>query len=375
MFPTMFLRAGFSRSRVETGIVALGAAVVMIAGCGSGGAAAGSSSGSSPTSSQSSASPSSSAQSSAPSSSGSDAGSSQSTETSAQSSSSAASSAPSTRSYPVTVTATNGSVTLDAQPTAIVSLSATATEMLYAVGAGSQVIGVDNYSDYPTQGLPATKFDAYQLNIEAVAKVKPDLVVASNLSDDQLKRFAALKIPVLLDTAATKIDDTYRQIDQLGAATGHPGEATALVEQMKEHIAKIVAEAPKFTPPATYYYELEQTYYSVTSDTFIGSLLGMLGLHSIADSAEGAASSGGYPQLSAEFIVKSNPDYIFLSDTKCCQQSPATVAARPGWSTLSAVKGDRVVPLDDDIASRWGPRVVDLLQDVVTAMEEHPAQR
>ncbi|MGH8862045.1 MAG: ABC transporter substrate-binding protein, partial [Jatrophihabitantaceae bacterium] len=122
----------------------------------------------------------------------------------------------------------------------------------------------------------------------------------------------------------------------------------------------------------TYYYELDQTYYSETSATFIGKVLGLLGLRSIADSAGGAAASGGYPQLSAEFILKSDPNYVLLADTICCKQSAATVAARPGWSALGAANGGRVVALNDDIASRWGPRIVDLLGVVSRAIQQHP---
>jgi iron complex transport system substrate-binding protein len=95
-------------------------------------------------------------------------------------------------------------------------------------------------------------------------------------------------------------------------------------------------------------------------------------MHSIADAAKGAASSGGYPQLSGEFVLKANPQYIVLADILCCAQSPATVAARPGWSNLAAVKGGRVVALNDDIASRWGPRVVVLLSQVAKELKTHP---
>lgn len=277
-------------------------------------------------------------------------------------------------SYPVTVTANNGAVTIPARPHAIVSLSPTATETLYAIGAGAQVVAVDKQSDYP-QGLPATRFDSYQLNIESIAKVDPDLVISSYLSDDQLTKFRALKIPVLLQDAPANIDGAYQQIDELGVATGHTAAATVLVAQMKEHVAKIVADVPHNTTSPTYYYELDQTFYSITSDTFAGSLLAMLGLHSIADSADGAAAAGGYPQLSAEFILKANPDYIFLTDGACCQQDAASIAARPGWSSLTAVKEGRVIALDADVASRWGPRVVDLLQTVATALDEHPARQ
>ena len=182
----------------------------------------------------------------------------------------------------------------------------------------------------------------------------------------------ALGIPVLSNPAAANLNQEYAQIDELGQATGHVAQAKAEVTKIKGQIAHIVASVPKPAHPVSYYYELDQTYYSATSDTFIGQVLGLLGLRSIADAAKGAAASGGYPQLSGEYILKSNPQYIFLADTLCCAQSPATVAARPGWSTLSAVKDGRVLGLNDDIASRWGPRIVILLQDVANELKAHP---
>jgi iron complex transport system substrate-binding protein len=271
--------------------------------------------------------------------------------------------------FPVTVHAASGDVTITRKPTAIVSLSPTATEMLFAIGAGPQVTAVDKNSDYPANA-PHTKLDALQLNPEAIATYQPDLVVASGLSKSQSQQLAKLHIQVLDEPAATDIDQTYDQLTQLGQATGHPDGATAEVASMKQQIGTITKTAPK--QPATYYYELDQTYYSVTSTTFIGRALKLLGLTSIADSAKGAAASGGYPQLSAEFVLKANPGYVFLADARCCKQSQATVAKRPGWSSLAAVHESRVVSIDDDIASRWGPRIVDLLKAVADAIHQHP---
>ena len=137
---------------------------------------------------------------------------------------------------------------------------------------------------------------------------------------------------------------------------------------LRKQLAQIASAAPHHAAPLSYYYELDQTYYSVTSATFVGQLLHLLGMKSIADAASGAAAAGGYPQLSAEFIIKANPDYIILADTLCCHQSAATVASRSGWSGLTAVKDGNVIALNDDIASRWGPRITDLLQTVETAI-------
>ncbi len=272
--------------------------------------------------------------------------------------------------FPLTIHAPNGTVRIAAKPKAIVSLSATGTEMLYAMGAGSQVKAVDQDSDYP-KGVPTTGLDGNNPNVEAIASYRPDLVVVSQDTSGLSHKLNALGITVLSDPAAVSLNQEYQQFDQLGEATGHSAQAKAQVATIKARIAEIVQSTPKVAH-RTYYYELDQTFYSETSSTFIGQVLGLLGLKSIADSATGAAASGGYPQLSGEFILKSNPDYILLADTICCNQSPATVATRPGWSTLSAVKEDRVLGLNDDIASRWGPRIVNLLQVVSDELKLPP---
>ena len=264
--------------------------------------------------------------------------------------------------FPVTISAANGAVKIPAAPRRIVSLSPTATEMLFAIDAGPQVVAVDSYSNYPADA-PTTKLSAYEPNVEAIARYRPDLVVVSNDIDQVVEALGKLDVPVLVEPAAGNLDDTYAQIEQLGSATGHVAQAADLVSSMRSRIEAIVASAPSFDPPLTYYHELDQTYYTATSDTFIGQLYGLLGLRNIADRAKGSAS--GYPQLSAEYIIRADPDVIFLADTKCCGQSPTTVSRRPGWDRISAVRDGAVFGLDDDVVSRWGPRVVDFLQTLV----------
>jgi len=265
-------------------------------------------------------------------------------------------------SFPATIRAANGSVTIPARPTRIVSLSATATEMLFAVGAGRQVVAVDDTSNYPP-GVPKTTLSSLNPNVEAIAGFRPDLVVASNDTGGLLDNLRRLSIPALLEPAAKKLDDSYAQISQLGTATGHRPAAAALVKRMRQRVSDLLAQVPKRKAPLTYYHELDNTLFSVTSDTFIGQVYKLAGLRDIADAT--ANKAGGYPQLSAEFVVQSNPDLIFLADTKCCAQTAAAVAARPGWGDLRAVKDGHVVLLDDDVASRWGPRVVDYLKIVI----------
>ncbi|HUB40266.1 MAG TPA: helical backbone metal receptor [Streptosporangiaceae bacterium] len=273
--------------------------------------------------------------------------------------------------FPVTVTTAAGTTHLASQPDAIVSLSPTATEMLYAIGAGSQVKAVDNESDYPKQA-PMTKLSGFTPNAEAIAAYKPDLVIISNNIDGITAKLSALSIPVLDLPAAANLSDVYAEFTELGAATGHAAQAQTTDAALKADIKQIVAAEPAHSKPLTYYYEIStDPYYSVTSSTFIGSLLSLLGMKSIADAAKGAAAAGGYPSLSAEYILKANPDYVILADTGSTGggQDAATVTARPGWSVLTAVKDKHIILLNPDIASRWGPRIVDLLRDVAAGVK------
>ncbi len=266
--------------------------------------------------------------------------------------------------FPITIDAPSGPVTLDARPTKIVSLSPTATEILFAVEAGDQVVAVDDQSNYP-DGAPVTDMTGFSPNIEAIAALGADLVVLGFDPGEVVTALDAVGIPAIVHPAAVDLDDAYTQIEQLGAATGHVAEAAAVVAGMREDIGRIAAETD--AGDATYYHELDPTLYSATSATFAGALYGMLGLVNIADAAPDP-DGFGYPQLSPEHIVSEDPDLVFLADTKCCGQNTATVADRPGWNTMRAVQRGTIVELDDDIASRWGPRVVEFMETVAAAI-------
>lgn len=273
--------------------------------------------------------------------------------------------------FPVQLTVPGGKpLTLNAQPRKIVSLSPTTTETLFAIGAGKQVVAVDDQSSYPAEA-PKTKLSALNPNAEAIADYQPDLVIASGDPGKLTENLGKVHIPVLVLPAANTLQDAYDQMALLGKATGHTPEATKLATDTQSRIKSIVDGTAKPARPLTYYYELDQTFYSVTSKTFIGQVLGQFGLVNIADKAPEA---GGYPQLSAEAVSSANPDLVFLADTKCCNQTPDTVAKRPGWAKLKAVQDGNVVALDDDVASRWGPRLVDLVQAVGTAVDKAAKQ-
>ena len=267
--------------------------------------------------------------------------------------------------FPVTVEGTNGSITIDAQPERIVSLSPTATEDLFAIGAGDQVIAVDDQSDFPPEA-PTTNLSGFDPNVEAIAGYQPDLVVFATEPGDLGASLEALGITALQLDAAPTLEVAFDQIEQLGVATGHAAEAETVVADLRAQVDALVERAVS-SADLSFYFELDDTFYSVTSKTFIGQLFELLGLENIADAA--GKGSGGYPQLSAEYIIESDPDLIFLADTECCGQTSETVAERPGWDEIAAVSNGGVVPLDEDVAQRWGPRVVDLLNEIASAAE------
>jgi iron complex transport system substrate-binding protein len=272
--------------------------------------------------------------------------------------------------FPVTVAAANGAVVIPREPNRIVSLSPSGTQDLYAVGAGPQVVAVDAHSTYPPQA-PRTQLSEASPDVEAIAQYRPDLVVVAEDNDHIVSQLEKLHIPVLFEPPATNLDGAYREITELGQATGHAQGARPVVSQMQQQIAAIVRSAPRPKKPLRVYHELEANYYSATSRTFVGQIYSLLGLENIADKAHAA---GAYPQLSDEYVIASNPDLIVLADTECCKQSAATVAARPGWRNIAAVKDGEVVPVEDSLASQWGPRIVLFAQTVAHAVEELEAK-
>jgi iron complex transport system substrate-binding protein len=270
--------------------------------------------------------------------------------------------APASGSFPVTVTAGNGTVAIPGRPTRIVSMSATSTEMLYAIGAGSQVVAVDKYSTDPP-GAPTTGFTGSETSAEGYMTFHPDLVVlAFDTGHNLVAQLGLLHVPTLLLPPATSMEDTYRQFEELGQATGHASAAAREVASIRQQLDSISGSVGNRARGLTYYQEIDNTLYTATSKTFIGALYARLGMVNIADPADHLGS--GYPQLSPEYLIKADPDVVFLADTRCCGQTAATFAARAGYSVMRAVRLGHVFPIADPIASEWGPRVVDFLRTV-----------
>jgi iron complex transport system substrate-binding protein len=226
-------------------------------------------------------------------------------------------------------------------------------------------VAVDSYSTYPAEA-PRTTLSGFTPNIEAIAGYQPDLVLAADDTGNLFEQLAKLQIPVLVEPAAADLNDVYAQLNQIAQATGHSSQAASVVSDIQQQVKTIVQSVPRPVKPLKVYHELDQTYYSATSGTFIGQMYRLLGIQNIADQAPG---SNSYPQLSAEYIISSDPDVIVLADTVCCGQSLATVAARPGWGAISALRNNAFVPVDDSIASQWGTRIVLFLKAVAAALK------
>jgi len=253
-----------------------------------------------------------------------------------------------------------------ATPQRIISLSPSATEILFAIGAGRQVIAVDDDSDYPANA-PHSSLSSFTPNVEAIAALQPDLVVLQSSAtkaaavESGLKK---LKINVYLENTPNDITGAYAEYTDLGALTGHPSRTKVLIATMKSQIGSILSRV-KHSTSLSIYHELDNTLYTATSNTFIGRVYKDFGFTNIADAAD-TADSGGYPQLTSEYVVAANPSVIFLDDG-AYGESAASVAARPGWSGLSAVTNKHVIVLPQDIADRWGPRLVDLYKFIASS--------
>lgn len=254
----------------------------------------------------------------------------------------------------------------DSDEMRIVSLSATATEMLFAIGAGDLVVAADSYSNYPNDA-PTTDLSAFEPNLEAIAAEDPTLVVLSFDPGDLVAGLDQLDIDTMVLPAAATIDDVYSQIADLGIATGNEDEAAEVNAEIRAGIDEIVAAAPESDTPVRVYHELDDTFFSATSSSFIGQLYALLGVENVADAADPDNESFGFPQLSAEYLIEADPQIIVITDQ--VGYSVDDVAARAGWDVLSAVQNDAVVQVDADVASRWGPRIVDFLQVISDVLE------
>lgn len=265
-------------------------------------------------------------------------------------------------SFPVSVVtgdANSGEeITIEQEPSRIVSLSPSATEVLFDIGAGDKVVAVDEFSTYPAEAPLVEGLSGYMPNVESVLGYNPDLVVVSEDDEALANGLDATNVPMLIIPAVSDIDGIYEQVDRLGLATGNSEEAGAKVEEMRAEIENAFASVPESVKNAglTYYHELDTSYYSITDNTFIGSIYKQFGLTSIADGAD-----TDYPQLSSEAIIDANPDVMFFANLDSEGMTYDQIASRPGWGAINAVRNRAMISLNEDLASRWGTRTAEFI--------------
>lgn len=269
--------------------------------------------------------------------------------------------------FPVTVDTPSGEVTIEEQPQRIVSLSPSATEILFAIGAGDQVVAADAYSTYPEEA-PTTDLSGYEPNVEAIAGYEPDLVVISGDTNDLTSSLNALDIPVIDNPAPVTIEAGWDGMAMLGIATGHVDETAATVADLRQQIEHAFADAPEGVEGLRVYHELDETFFSASSNSFIGDVYSQFGATNIADEAD--ADGTGYPQLTEEAIIEADPQLIVITDQ--VSYTADDVANRPGWSEIEAVREGNIVTVPADISSRWGPRLPQLVSTLADAMSQVP---
>ena len=252
----------------------------------------------------------------------------------------------------------------------VVSLAPSNTEILYAIGAGSQVVGRDTLSDYPEAAKTATDIgSAFEaLNTELIVSLKPDLVLAAEINTaDQVKALEDLGLTVYYLKNPVTLEELYGNLEIVAQLTGHASDAAKVIDELKARVAAVDEKIATAAEKPTVFYELDATDpakpYTVGKGTFITLLIERAGGQNIAGDLD------AYPQLSLEQVVAADPDFIILGDS-AYGTTPETVATRPGWDGLSAVKNNQVFPFDDNLVSRPGPRLVDGLEALAKLL--HP---
>ena len=277
---------------------------------------------------------------------------------------------PTPSAFPVTVKDDLGrEVTISALPQRIVSLAPSNTEILFAIGAGDQVVGVTEYDNYPPEAKTREKvggFSAKSISVEKIVALKPDLVFsAGKIQQPVIEALEQVNIPVVA-LAARTFDEVYKDIELAGRLTGHEKEATQVVDQMKRRIAAVQKKVAAIPPEKrlTVFWEVwDEPLITAGPGTFIGQMIEMAGGVNIFDDV-----TEDWPQVSAEEVVKRNPDVIMGPDTHGDKLTPEQIAQRPGWDQIKAVRNGRIHLINGDIASRPGPRLADALEAIAQAL-------
>ena len=274
---------------------------------------------------------------------------------------------------PVTLTDSFGNeVHLTAPPTRIVSLAASNTEIVFAIGAGDRLVGRDEFSDFPAEALEVESIGSLypKVNAEVVVALEPDLVLAAGITNpDDVTALAELGLTVYATSFAATIDDIYNDILAVGTLTGETAAAQAVVDDMQARVRAVEKLTANVSDRPTVFYEIDATDPSKPWTSGPGSFIDLL-IGTAGGTNVGAASSEAYWQISLEELVQQDPQIIVLGSSKYGGQTPEIVAERAGWGQIAAVTAGNVHTFDDDLVSRPGPRLVQGLETLAAIV--HP---
>lgn len=255
-------------------------------------------------------------------------------------------------------------ISLNGPAQKVVSLAPSNTEILFAIGAGSQVVGRDNLSDYPAEAANVTDigspFEA--LNTELIVSLEPDLVLAAEINTaEQVKQLEDLGLTVYYLKNPLTLEEMYGNLEVVAQMTGHETETATLIESLKARVAVVDEKIAPLSSRPSVFYEMDGSDpgkpWTAGKDTFITQLIERAGGYNIASDID------SYAQLSLEQVVAADPNFIILGDS-AYGVTAESLASRPGWENLSAVKNNQIFPFDDNLVSRPGPRLVDALEEL-----------
>ena len=269
-----------------------------------------------------------------------------------------------TESAPPTVVADSDGFELEffGPPQRIVSFSPGATEILYAIGAGGQVVAVDQFSDFPAAATALEQVSYSEPDPERSLGLNPDLVIFASRQRESVEQFRSLDLVVLFNREPESVEGVLDNIALLGVVTGHEGEAATLIAEMRARIDAVEATLAGIEEGPTVFYELSDGLFTVAPGTFVGGTLLLVKARNIAEGAESA-----FPQLTAEAVIEANPQVVLLADAEFGGSLEA-LQGRPGWDVIDAVVNERVYPVDPDIGNRPGPRIVDAIEQVAALL-------
>lgn len=270
--------------------------------------------------------------------------------------------------FPLTLTDSVGNeITLETAPATIVSMVPSNTEILFELGLGDAIVGVNDYDDYPAEALKKEKIGGQDFNVEKIVSMNPEIVFAheSGLGKGKegLQQIRDAGIPVFVVKNAVSFEETYTTIETIGQATGKTVEAEKIITDMKAKVEEVLAKLVTVDNKKTVFVETspEPNIYTPGKNTFMDQMLEMIGAENIA------ADQEDWFMIAPEEIINRNPDVIIVL-YDYIETAVADVYARPGFDTITAIKEKAVVQVKENITSRTGPRLAEGLEEIAKAI-------